>query len=129
MNLQLPATADLPQFGSSAAGELTALGDADPTVRRVAAESKRVINLHSAEVTAAIDGWVEDLTSADAAVRYSAAEALGGTGPRAALAGPALTRLLNDADEVVRGAARTALRNIRTHVSTATENTRSKSAP
>jgi HEAT repeat protein len=87
-----------------------------------------VINAHSALVTAAVEGWVGDLTSADAAVRYSAAEALGGTGPRAALAGPALTRLLNDPEEVVRGAARTALRNIGANVPTTTEGVRSKSA-
>ncbi len=81
------------------------MGDADPTVHRAATKSKRVIKAHSAEVTSAIKGWHEDLTSRDAAARYSAAEALGGMGRRAVLAIPALTRLLNDEDDVVRGAA------------------------
>jgi HEAT repeat protein len=113
VDVRRAATSALGAFGASAAEALaaldSALGDADPTVRRAAAESKRVIKAHSAEVTSAIEGWHEELTCRDAAVRYSAAEALGGMGVRAALAVPALTRLLNDSDDVVRGAARTAL--------------------
>jgi HEAT repeat protein len=132
VDVRRAAASALGRFGASAAGALaaldSALGDTDPTVRRVAAESNRVIKAHSAEVASAIEGWLGDLTSGDAAVRYSATEALGLMGPPAVLAVPALTRLLNDADEVVRGAAHTALRNIGTNGSTRTEGIRSRSA-
>jgi HEAT repeat protein len=132
VDVRRAAASALGAFGASAAEALadvdSALGDADPTVRRAAAESKRLIKAHSAEVTSAIAGWHEDLTSRDAAVRYSAAEALGEMGRRAVLAIPALTRLLKDEDDIVRGAARTALHNIGTSVSTSTDGIRSGSA-
>jgi HEAT repeat protein len=125
VDVRRAAASALGRFGASAAGELAALeselSDADPAVRRAAAESKRLIKAHSAEVTSAITGWHEELTSRDAAVRHSAAEALGEMGVQAKIAIPALSRLLNDSDEIVVGAARKALDNISASVSTSTD--------
>jgi HEAT repeat protein len=125
VDVRVAAASALGRFGASAAGELaaleSALSDADPTVRRAAAESIRVIKAHSAEVTSAIEGWHEELTSRDAPVRFSAAEALGEMGVRAKIAIPALSRLLNDSDEIVVGAARKAINNITASASTSAD--------
>ncbi len=114
--VRLKAAKDLGKLGSAAVEAIPALQkalqDPDDDVRRVAANSIRLIQA-GAGPSEALQKLIQQLNSPDELARLKAAKDLAKLGPAAKDALPALQKLLQDPDEDVRRVAANAIDRIR----------------
>ncbi len=115
--IRLRAAKELGKLGAAATTAIpalqNALKDSDEDVRRVAANSLKVIQATQLTASAEqVQRMIRDLQSADESVRLKAAKDLGKLGAAAAEAIPALQKILQDPDEDVRRVAANTIRMI-----------------